>query len=275
MVALADVDAYLCRIGLGGLGRPDGEEALLAVHRAHALTVPFENLDSANGTPVSLDPDHLEDKIVARNRGGYCFEQNLLFKAALEALGIDDVTPMLARVRLAARDHERPRTHLLLRVEIGGKAWHADVGFGRDSLLAPIPFGPGPEVDQDGWQYRVVPDGRELVLQMRRGSDWDDQYGFVPEPAPMIDIETSNWFVSTFPRSPFVTGLRVAKQEPGRRSGINIEGATATFSEKTTDGETASLVPLAAVPTLLAERFALPGTELDGARVFLPHDQRS
>jgi N-hydroxyarylamine O-acetyltransferase len=269
VVALSDVDAYLGRIGLAAAGRRSGVDALHALHRAHVLSIPFENLDSSNGTPVSLEPAHLEDKLVARRRGGYCFEQNLLFKAALEALGFDDVTPVLARVRLGGGDHERPRTHLLLQVQLDGETWHADVGFGGDSLLAPIPWGPGPEIDQDGWRYRVVADGRELVLQMHANAGWEDQYGFVPERAPMIDIETSNWFVSTFPRSPFVTGLRVAKQEPGIRRALNVEGGTATFSEKTTVEERNRPVPLGEVPQLLAELFALPGTKLDGDRVVL------
>jgi hypothetical protein len=43
-----DLDAYLARIGL--TGRPSLEQ----VHRAHATSIPFENLDPLRGEPVSL-----------------------------------------------------------------------------------------------------------------------------------------------------------------------------------------------------------------------------
>src|ERR1700740_1038981 len=97
--ALRALSAYLRRIGLDD-APPPTVEGLRIVHRAHVMAVPFENFDSANGTPVSLDPDPLETKLVTRRRGGYCFEQNLVFAAALRSLGFDDVVPMLARVRL-------------------------------------------------------------------------------------------------------------------------------------------------------------------------------
>src|SRR5581483_3831067 len=90
-----DLDAYLERIGL------DGIPSLAAVHRAHVTSIPFENLDPHGGRPVSLAVDDLERKLVGARRGGYCFEQNLLLKAALEALG-HEVEPVLARVRVGA-----------------------------------------------------------------------------------------------------------------------------------------------------------------------------
>ena len=77
-----DLSAYLERIGL------DNEQTSLAtVHRAHATTIVFESLDPSTGRPVSLDVDDLTDKMVTRRRGGYCFEHNMLLKAALEATG--------------------------------------------------------------------------------------------------------------------------------------------------------------------------------------------
>src|SRR3982074_3154902 len=108
MAKLADLHAYLTRIGL------EGTPTLADLHQAHATSIPFENLDPANGTPNSLELSDLEDKLVRRRRGGYCFEQNLLFKAVIETLGIGQVQPMLARVRMGNRGELRPRTHLVL-----------------------------------------------------------------------------------------------------------------------------------------------------------------
>jgi N-hydroxyarylamine O-acetyltransferase len=176
---MVDFDAYLERVGLGSSDAPDWQ----AIHRAHATSIPFENLDSHRGMPVSLDQRDLERKMVAERRGGYCFEHNLLLSSALEHLGLR-VEPMLARVRIGGAPPEaRPLGHLVLRVIDGdSKAWHADVGFGLGTLLDPIPFGPDPDTvhEQSGWRFRVVEDGPELVLQTRGPSGWSDVYGFVP-----------------------------------------------------------------------------------------------
>ena len=248
-----DLEAYLARIGL------DGRPSVAAVHRAHATSIPFENLDPHCGIPVSLAVPDLERKLVAERRGGYCFEQNLLLKAALEALGAE-VDLLLARVRVGAPPGvARPRTHLVLRVRAGGFSWHADVGFGHSSLLEPVPFGVGGEYLQSGWRFRVVEKEPELVLQIAEGDGWLDLYGFVPQPVPFVDLETSNWFTSTHPRSPFVTGLIVsAYADDGGRTTLSDWDGLA-LKEQTLNGTSVTPVARDSVPELLSSRFGLPG----------------
>ena len=252
-----DLDAYLARIGLSG--RPSVAE----VHRAHITSIPFENLDPQRGVPVSLAVDDLQRKLVDERRGGYCFEMNLLLKLALESLGAP-VDLLLARVRSGTEPGVvRPRSHLVLRVRDGGD-WQADVGFGLGSLLEPIPFGPGEAHDQSGWRYRVVEDAPELVLQTREGEAWVDLYGFVPDPAPMVDVEVSNWFTCTHPRSPFVTGLIVSAQgRDGTRTWLS-DWSGLQLAEQTPAGTTVTRVERAEIPALLGERFGLDGFELTG-----------
>jgi len=260
-----DLDAYLERIGLSG--RPEVAE----VHRAHVTSIPFENLDPHRGVPVSLDPQDLQRKLVAERRGGYCFEQNLLLKAALEALGAE-VEPMLARVRFRAPTRAvRPRGHLVLRVTAGGASWHADVGFGLGTLLEPIPFGPGIAHEQSGWRFRVIQDDEELVLQTAVGEEsWVDVYGFVPRPAPFVDLEVSNWYTSTNPRSPFVTGLMVcANHTDGSRTAL-LDREGLQLIEESPGGRSAVPLSWEQVPELLATRFGLRGFELSaGERIAL------
>ena len=257
-----DLDAYLTRIGLSG--RP----TLAQVHRAHITSIPFENLDPHRGIPVSLETADLERKLVAARRGGYCFEQNLLLKAALEALGYE-VEPFLARVRVGADPGVlRPRSHLLLKVRAEGSDWHADVGFGNGSLLEPLPWGPGDEHIQGGWQFRVVAEGPLLVLQTLRGSEWTDVYAFAPEAAPAVDLETSNWHTATHPHSPFVTGLIVSKQDrDGTRTTLSDWNGLA-LTRETPGGATVTDVDREAVAQLLASEFGLEGYELGpGGRI--------
>ena len=144
---MLDFDAYLRRIGLDSADKPTWQ----VVHRAHVTTIPFENLDSHRGIPISLEQADLERKLVASWRGGYCFEHNLLLASALEHMGLE-VEPMLARVRAGGAPRQtRPTTHLVLRATDGdGRQWHADVGFGLGTLLDPIPFGPAGVCEQSG-----------------------------------------------------------------------------------------------------------------------------
>lgn len=250
---MLDFEAYLERIGVRG--RP----SLAELHRAHATSIPFENLDPRRGIPISLEPDDLEHKLVDARRGGYCFEQNLLLKAALEELGAEAET-LLARVRVGASPSSpRPRSHLVLRVRADGRDWHADVGFGHGTLLEPIPFGPGPEQEQSGWRYRVVEDGRELVLEMAQNGDWVALYGFLPEPVPFVDVETSNWFTCTHPRSPFVTGLIVSAQQPdGTRVSLS-DWRGLSLTEETPAGASVRPVEPGEVDGLIAGCFGLEG----------------
>ncbi len=251
-----DLDRYLGRIGA------ERGASLAELHRAHATSIPFEGLSAHVGEGVSLDPDALAAKIVDGGRGGYCFEQNLLLKAALEALGYA-VEPHLARVRVGLQPGQiRGRTHLLLRVEAEGASWHADVGFGGGTLLEPIPWGPGGEHEQGGWQFRVVERGCVWVLQSVEDGDWSDGYSFVPEPVPGVDIETSNWWTATHPQSGFVSGILVSRQwQDGRRlvlsdwGDLSLVDRTATATESTP-------VEREQVPGLLASHFGLHGFAL-------------
>jgi N-hydroxyarylamine O-acetyltransferase len=249
---MLDLEAYLARIGL------DGRPGLAELHRAHVTSIPFENLDPRRGVPVSLAPKDLERKLVHKRRGGYCFEQNLLLKAGLEALGAR-VEPLLARVRVGASPGSpRPRTHLVLRVHGEDGDWQADVGFGHGTLLEPIPFGPGGPHEQSGWRFRTVQDGPELVLQAAQNGEWVDLYGFVPEPVPFVDIETSNWFTCTHPRSPFVTGLIVSAQRPdGTRVSLSDWQGLLFTEETPAHGSTRPVEP-GEIGDLIETQFGLP-----------------
>lgn len=257
LAAVLDLNAYLERIGLKG--RPN----VTQVHRAHLTSIPFENLDPHRGVTVSLEVQDIERKLVGERRGGYCFEHNLLLKAVLEALGAE-VDVFLARARVGvAPGVVRPRSHLLLRVNENGANWHADVGFSTRGILDPIPFGPGPTHEQSGFSFRVVEDGPELVLQKLAGDEWTDLYGFLPQPIPFVDVEVSNWWTSTNPSSPFVTGLIVGIRGHDGTSTLLCDWGELSLSEETPAGT--SVTPLAreAIPELLATRFSLPGFALD------------
>jgi N-hydroxyarylamine O-acetyltransferase len=252
-----DLDAYLERIGLSG--RP----AIAEIHRAHVTSIPFENLDSQRGLPVSLDAHDLQRKLVAERRGGYCFEQNLLLMGALQALGAE-VEPMLARVRWGAPPGTvRPAGHLVLRVRHEGATSLADVGFGAGAPFEPLPFAVGEESEQAGWRFQLVEDREELVLQLADDDGWSDLYGFIPKPVPVVDIEISNWWVCSHPRSPFVTGLLVSIRDESRGAWTSLsDWGDLSLTDRTPERVEVTPVSREEIPSLLDARFGLPGFAL-------------
>lgn len=210
----AELRAYLGRIGHPWPGAVD-EAALQALHLAHATHIPFENLDILLKRPIAIDPASLFDKLVVRKRGGYCFEQNLLFAGVLEKLGFA-FTPLAARVRY--RSHAvLPRTHMLLLVHFPGGDWIADVGFGGEGLLLPIPLREDMDSRHYAWTYRVTRESGMWLLQSRRDDAWMDLYAFTTEPQHPADYEMANYYMSTHPNSRFVQTLTVQLTTPGIR----------------------------------------------------------
>lgn len=195
------IDAYCARLGVHHPGAPD-LDTLRRLHAAHAAAIPFENLDILFGRNIHLDLDSLRAKLVDARRGGYCFEHNTLFLAMLRELGFE-ATAMEARV-LAGATTVRARTHMVLIVRVNREEWLADVGFGGEGPLEPVPMRGGAATPETAsLACRVVTRGSDRVLQMFDGAAWADQYAFLPQPIEPIDVEVANWYTSTHPQSVF------------------------------------------------------------------------
>jgi len=227
--ATLDLEAYFRRVGYSGPREPT-LECLEALHLAHASRIPFENLDIQLGLPVSLDLGALQAKLVRRERGGYCFEHNTLFSAVLARLGFQ-LDTLEARVRFGSAG-PAPRTHMALRVRLAGDDWLADVGFGGEGLLGPLPFG-GSEFSRFSDTYRLRQEGRVTVLQSLKPEGWFDFYALEPEPALAIDFLVGNHFTSTFPESRFVKTLTAQLPSPGIRHVLRDKTYTIQRAQQT------------------------------------------
>lgn len=220
-----DLDTYLARIGLSG--RPGRDVAgLTAIQRAQRLTIPFENLDIPLGRPIRIDSDGVFAKLVTARRGGYCFEQNRLFRDALTALGFT-VRPLLARVWLGASGDTPPPltppplTHALNLVELDGRAWIADAGFGG-GYGPPMALVEGSEAaSPDGARHRLRRDDAGWLLERdgptaddRGASGWQAQYGFTTSPVAEADLALSNHWTATAPGTRFTTFRLVSIAQP-------------------------------------------------------------
>jgi len=133
--ALPTTSEYLARIGLQ---EPPGLDldALTILQQAHLAHVPFENIDVYRQTGVQTDLAWSLNKLVNRNRGGWCFENNGAFGWLLRSLGFT-VTYLGAYVLLDPPDLDN-MSHLCLRVDLD-QPYLVDVGFG-DSFTNPIPL---------------------------------------------------------------------------------------------------------------------------------------
>ncbi len=88
-------------------------------------------------------------------------------------------------------------------------------------------------------------------------------YGFAPQPVPLIDVETSNWWTSTHPRSLFVSGLIVGVRGDDGSGTLLCDWSELSLSEQTPAGTSVTPLKREAIPELLATRFSLPGFALD------------
>ncbi|MGW7002210.1 arylamine N-acetyltransferase family protein [Streptomyces sp. NPDC054933] len=247
-----DLDAYLGRIGYDGSLRPT-LDTLRALHRGHLDAIPFENLEIVLGRPVPLDVASTQAKLVGQPRGGYCFEHNLLFAAVLDRLGYS-FTGLASRVRMGVRQL-RPTTHMLLRVDIAGEDWLADVGFGGDGPLEPIPLRTGAELRHGGWTFDLVEEGPGVFLLRTRHQDgWFDLHAFTLEPRYPVDYGLFNYYTSTHPRSPFTPRIIVQRNGPDiRRTLVGQELRT----ERPDGSVQRRDVPADELPDVLAKVFGI------------------
>jgi N-hydroxyarylamine O-acetyltransferase len=191
-----DLEGYLRRIGYRAEGRTSRENLeRLVLH--HTETMPFENLSPLLGEEVSLDIESLEDKMVRRGRGGYCFEQNLLFWSVLRELGYQ-VRGLGARVRWGLPSEVMtPRGHMLLLVPLDAERYVVDVGFGLLTLTAPVALVPDVEQQTPHGPVRITTAGDCYELQARSEAQWRTVYLFDLAQTYPADYEMFNWFYAT------------------------------------------------------------------------------
>jgi N-hydroxyarylamine O-acetyltransferase len=217
-VAALDLDAYLRRVGYDGPRDPT-EATLTALYRRHLAAIRFENLDVFLLGAVAVDLESIQEKIVVRGRGGYCYEQAQLFGAVLERLGYS-VDRRLARVGPDDGGPARGRTHLTLRVRSGTGVWLADPGFGSSppGPLSLRRYRSGGPQELDGWIYEVTPDednGAEVwKLREYQAGEWVTLHRWDEAPVHPIDVVLSNHYTSTHPDSWFTQSPILVRRDP-------------------------------------------------------------
>ena len=202
--------------------RPHTADAvsLHVLHRAHQMTVPFENLSIHLSEPISLAEDDLIDKIVNRRRGGFCYELNGAFAFLLQAMGAEVK-------RIAARVYGNGQTGppfdhmaLVVRASDASGPWLIDVGFGSHSVY-PLLFDSRHEQDDPAGRFLLVDtaDGDVDVLK-----DGKPQYRIEPRERSLADFIPTCWWQQTSPDSHFTRSTICSRlTEDGR---VSLSGRT-------------------------------------------------
>jgi N-hydroxyarylamine O-acetyltransferase len=214
-----DTGRYFARLGYRGSAAPT-LATLKSLHALHAEKIPFENLSPFLGEPVKLDPASLQEKLLQRGRGGWCFEQNLLLSYALLDLGFD-VTRLAARVRWNVPDGvATPRSHMLMRVKLPEGDYIADVGFGGLTLTAPLKLQAGIEQETPHEPHRLVASSGGYAVEAKVAGEWNTLYRFDLHEQQIADYEVSNWYLCNHPDSHFLKGIVAARAAPDRRHAL-------------------------------------------------------
>ena len=237
-----DQDAWLDRIAYKGPHTPE-LETLRGVVEAHSAAISYESIDVLLERPPKLDLGSLQRKMIAGGRGGYCFEQNMLFRGGLRSLGFD-VTSLQARVvRGLAIDAPRPMLHMVLQVNLPEGPFLADVGFGNLAPTAPLLMSADLEQDTPHEIMRFIRMGEELTLQSRLGDQWAHIYRVVLLPRMDAEYEICNWFTASHPDSPYRSNLIAARPGPNRtritlfNARLNVRHATGEVERRTLGGK--------------------------------------
>lgn len=201
-VSASDVtDAYLADLRLER--QQPGLEALSAIMVRHIARYPFANIGVQLGEDLPLDLGSIYDRLVRRQRGGYCYDHNGLLIEVLAELGYD-VRLQMARVLLTGSPHP-PLTHRFTRVRLDGDEYIVDVGFGPNGPPFPVPMRTAGGNDS---RYRVVAHGDVgFQFEERNQGGWLPLYRFDDVRCGDSDVVLGHFYSHRHPDAGFVRNL--------------------------------------------------------------------
>ena len=250
-----DLSSYLERIGYTGPLRPT-PDVLTGLIERHTATIPFEAIDVMLGRGIDLSPESVDGKLLAKRRGGYCFEHQSLLRRALVAIGFP-VEPLLARVRVrqAPDGSTPPATHASLKVEAGGRFWLADTGFGGFMPNVPLAWEVGTAQETRFGIFRIRDTDDGQLIETRNDDGWSPLYEILQFHWRSVDFEVANHYVAHHPSSPFRTTLMAARTEVETRytlagNRLTIQCAGGSREERLLDAD--------GIETALGTIFGLP-----------------
>jgi N-hydroxyarylamine O-acetyltransferase len=258
-VSSFDQQAWLARIGYRGALEP----TLSTLHQlvfAHSHAIAYESLDIMLGRTPKLDLGALQRKMILGGRGGYCLEQNMLFREGLRSVGYK-ITSLQGRVvRGMAIDAPRPAIHMVLQVDLPEGPYLADVGFGNLAPTSALLLRPDIEQETPHEPMRFIDVAGELTLQAKLRDSWEHIYRVIPYPRYDGEYEITNWYTGTHPDAPYHSNIIAAR--PGlNRTRITMFNARVTVRHATGEAERRELKGEAEFRSVLRDEFGLRMTD--------------
>ncbi|MEQ1605930.1 MAG: arylamine N-acetyltransferase [Pyrinomonadaceae bacterium] len=196
---------YLSRISIANYDLGPTVEGLRLLQVRHLLHVPFENLDIHWNRPIVLDIDRFYEKIVIKERGGFCYELNGLFNELLRDIGFQ-TRLVSARVFGEENGFGPEFDHAAVIVTIGELEYLADVGFG-DFATEPLRFVADIEQqDRDGDFVIKRAEFGVLEVAKKINGTWMPQYCFKPLGRDLSEFAEMCDFHQYSPKSHFTKG---------------------------------------------------------------------
>jgi len=196
------IEKYLKRIGFEGEIKHD-VETLSKLQHHHLLSIPYENLDIMRDIPLSLEVEDMYEKMINKQRGGYCFELNGLYAWLLKSLGFE-VTEYMARFFEDEPDLPPMRRHRVLGVKCNEGLFLSDVGVGLVIPRFPIEIKTGIVFEQDEEKYKLEEEEffGFMLYKFKRG-EWHKLYSFTQEPQLEKDFIMPTFYCENYPDSFF------------------------------------------------------------------------
>jgi len=200
------LDAYLARIGVG---RPITLDlaGLSQLHRAHLMAFTWEALDAFMGWPSSVSPASAFTKMVEGRRGGWCYEMNGLFGAALAALGFR-VTRLCGGVDREKLGDLAIGNHLTLRVDLD-RPYLAEVGV-ADAIVEPVPLALGP-ISQRGFDFSITPADGGWLRFNNHARGIATSFDFRPDHSDEAAMAATHGWLMQDAGSPFTNALAILR----------------------------------------------------------------
>ncbi|XP_066493456.1 arylamine N-acetyltransferase, pineal gland isozyme NAT-3-like [Tiliqua scincoides] len=219
-----NIKEYFARIAYKGPQDKSDFETLTAVFVHHIRSVPFENLSIHCGETMELDLEPIYEKIVKKNRGGWCMENNYLLFWALKTMGYE-ISLLGGYVYNPQQNtYYKDINHLLLKVVIDSQAYIVDGAFGLAyQMWEPMKLVSGkdqPQLpgifrfteDNGTWyldkfkrkQSSVNPDNIPLFFDAVEDETCRKVYSFTLQPRTIEEFRPQSLYLQTAPDSLFV-----------------------------------------------------------------------
>ena len=215
-----DIQAVLSRIQFDETAFPPDLAHLEKLIYAFQTHIPFEDLDSSwLNQPLRLDIPSLYEKLIARKRGGFCFELNGFFERLLKDLGYECYSVFCRIIR--GRDFVPPCTHRGIIVILNGNFYYCDVGFGGPQPAGPVLVGNSSAAQYAGDLFRTEPADPDwwTLSYMNKSGWWENILQFTLQPQNPAEFIPVCFYCSTNPDSLFVkTRLVNLRTESGCKS---------------------------------------------------------